>query len=321
MYYVYEWFILATGEIIYVGKGTRNRYKVRKHNKLFNELIKRFPCYSRIVKTFETEKEAFGFEFEYVNELKSKGQCVCNLVPGGIGGSTEWWTDDVRKQYSERNVMKSEEQRKRMSENNPMKNKAIAKRVNSQKRKAVIIGDVRYPSVKMACIALDTSSDIIANWCRKGINKNGLKCRYEGEEQVEFTGKRYNLGGCKGLTYKGKHYESPVDLATEMNWNVGKLYPWLKRGFDPDGNPIRYDDDKRELVFEKKSVTRPVIVNGMHYPSIMKASKELSVPYYLISEILLGKRKSTEYICKYDDQQPSRGNTDNSTPEGSTTNR
>ena len=35
MFYVYEWFIKETDEIIYVGKGCRNRYKVRKHNRFF----------------------------------------------------------------------------------------------------------------------------------------------------------------------------------------------------------------------------------------------------------------------------------------------
>jgi hypothetical protein len=55
MYYVYEWYIIGTNEVIYVGKGTRLRYKVKKHNKLFNEMIRRFPCESRIVKEFENE--------------------------------------------------------------------------------------------------------------------------------------------------------------------------------------------------------------------------------------------------------------------------
>lgn len=30
MFYVYEWFIVETGEIFYVGKGTGKRYQVKK---------------------------------------------------------------------------------------------------------------------------------------------------------------------------------------------------------------------------------------------------------------------------------------------------
>ena len=42
MFYVYEWFIVETNFVFYVGKGCRNRYKVRKHNKLFNYIINLF---------------------------------------------------------------------------------------------------------------------------------------------------------------------------------------------------------------------------------------------------------------------------------------
>jgi len=182
MYYVYEWFVVKTEEIIYVGKGTGNRYKIRKHNRLFDEMIKRFYCYSRVVKVFESEKEAFRFEFEYINELKAKGQCVCNINVGGAGGSTEWWSDEVREKYSEHNVMKSVRQRQRMSENNPMKNSEIAKRVKAKKQRAVIIGDYGYPSIKIACKALNKSYDTITRWCRNGVNQEGIKCRYANDE-------------------------------------------------------------------------------------------------------------------------------------------
>ena len=62
MFYVYEWYVVESGEIFYVGKGTRNRYKVRKHNKFFNDFITRYNCDSRIIKEFKTEKEAFEYE-------------------------------------------------------------------------------------------------------------------------------------------------------------------------------------------------------------------------------------------------------------------
>ena len=64
MFYVYEWFDVKSGEIIYVGKGTKRRYKVRKHNKLFNECIAKSECDSRIIAEFSTEEEAFLYEQE-----------------------------------------------------------------------------------------------------------------------------------------------------------------------------------------------------------------------------------------------------------------
>ena len=76
MFYVYEWFNIETQKVIYVGKGTGRRYKVRKHNRMFDDYIKRFPVDSRIVERFATEEEAFKFEYEYIFKLNENGQCV-----------------------------------------------------------------------------------------------------------------------------------------------------------------------------------------------------------------------------------------------------
>lgn len=326
MYYVYEWYIVETGEIIYVGKGTGNRYKVKKHNRLFDEMIKRFECESRIVKEFNVEKDAFDYEFEYINQLRDSGQCVCNIHSGGYGGTTSWWTDELRKRYSEYNVMKSKFQRERMSKNNPMKDKAISEKVNSKKRKAVIIGGCEYPSVKEACKEYNTSSNVIATWCRKGINPKGEKCRYKNSKQVEFTDKRYNKGGSCSVVYDGINYESVKDFASAIGIAENTANSWLKRGFNPLGIPCRYKDDEQSHVFvnrhiaRNKSKAKPVIVNGIMYSSVEKASNELHIAKTTIYAYLQGRRKGTKYICEYGNQQPSRGNTDNSTSEGSTTN-
>ena len=41
-YYVYEWYVIDTNEIFYVGKGSRNRYKYTDRNALFQEMIKKY---------------------------------------------------------------------------------------------------------------------------------------------------------------------------------------------------------------------------------------------------------------------------------------
>lgn len=87
MFYVYEWFIKNTNEIFYVGKGTNKRYKIKKHNKLFNYILENNDCESRIIKYFETEKEAFDYEYQRINELWSIGQCKANIYKGGMGGN------------------------------------------------------------------------------------------------------------------------------------------------------------------------------------------------------------------------------------------
>ena len=179
MYYVYEWFIKDTGEIIYVGKGTGRRYRVRKRNRFFDSMLERYDCESRIVESFQDEKDAFAYEFDRINELKSRGQCVCNIYRGGLGGTTKWRTEEKRKKYSIDNVMKSEAQRTRMSENNPMKDPTVSHRVAEKKSRPIIIGNTEYGSVKLASKAVGCSTDTIRRWCSNGINDKGDPCRYK----------------------------------------------------------------------------------------------------------------------------------------------
>ena len=304
MYYVYEWFIISTNEVIYVGKGTRNRYKVKKHNKFFNEMIKRFKCDSRIVKEFENEADAFAYEFERVRELKAKGECVCNIHEGGYGGTTEWWTDEERKKYSEKNVMKSELQRKRMSENNPMKNKEIAYKTNSQKRRPIIIGDIEYPSVKSVCEKYNVSISAIQGWCLNGHTPDGIICRYKDNENYsEYH--HINNGQPKAITYLGKHYASSAELAKAVGVSQTTASRWCRQGRDSKGNVCRYDDDTREFIDSSMQKNIPIIVNGVFYESKEKASKELGISTYILTQYLEHERNDNKIDCKYGNQQPS----------------
>ena len=324
MFYVYEWYIKDTNEIIYVGKGCRNRYKVRKHNKLFNEMIKRFDCDTRILKHFDNEKDAFDYEYQRVNELWAIGQSCCNIYKGGLGGTINWWTDEKRKWYSDNNVMKSEYQRKRMSTNNPMKNKEIALKVNEKNKKKVVINDIEYNSVLDVCKKYNVCYETVQKWCKKGTNPFGEKCRYYNEKQVEFVGKRYNIGSCKSVTYNGNHYESTLDLASALNIKKSTAYKWCQNGFDDNGNPCRYNNDTRDLVYKKyingEQLKKPIIVNGIYYPSKTDAERALNIKGGGLTPYINGTRKNKKYICEYVNQQPSHTNTDNSSVKGSTTN-
>lgn len=320
MFYVYEWYIVETDEVIYVGKGTRNRYKVRKHNKFFNEMLKRYKCESRIIKEFSTEKEAFSYEFDRVKELKAKGQCVCNIYEGGFGGTVNWWNDDRKEWYSDHNTMKSENQRKRMEVDNPMKNSDTAKKVNSKKKIPVIIGETQYESIKDASEKLNVSTSTITGWCIRGKTTDGTTCMYANERTVSYQHK--NDGQKRAVYYKGKRYESSTALGIEIGVAQTTASRWCRQGRDSFGNPCRYVDDTRKETdknIRQKSIS--VIVNGVWYPSKEHASRAIGLSSYEITQLLNGKKHSAQYICEYGNQQPSRGNVDNSTSEGSTTNR
>lgn len=258
MFYVYEWFIVKTGEIIYVGKGCRRRYKVTKHNKFFNEMIKRFECDSRIVKTFQNEKDAFLFEYERIKELKEKNQCVCNIYDGGCGGTTEWWTEDKKQWYSEHNVMKNEAQRKRMSANNPMKIKEIAKKTGLAKQRRVIINGIEYSGLIDASEKLNVASHTILLWCKRGYNTIGSPCRYADEQQKNYPISKITHPFAKSnkpVIIDGIRFETVKDGAKYIGVWSESLTRAIKHNRLCKGHICKYDNQKPSYTnFDNSSV-------------------------------------------------------------------
>ena len=111
MFYVYEWFIKATGEIFYVGKKKKKRYLVKKRNYIFNAILENEECDVRIIKTFEDESESFKYEEQRIQELWARGQAKANLHFGGNGGVSSAWTDEMKEKMSRENPMKDERQK------------------------------------------------------------------------------------------------------------------------------------------------------------------------------------------------------------------
>ena len=209
MFYVYEWFNVDTQEIFYVGKGTRKRKNsIAQRNKLFKEYYYNHNCDNRIVKYFELEEEAFKFEYERIIELKSKGQCFCNLDNGGKGGVNFVWTQEMRDYMSEYNPMKSEEQKQRMSKNNPMKNKDISKKVGEKHKRKVIINNILYNGLVDASKALNVAPTTIAYWCQSGYNSKGELCRYADEKQKDIYQHKDNS---QPILIDGKLFKSLIE--------------------------------------------------------------------------------------------------------------
>lgn len=262
MFYVYEWFIEETGEIIYVGKGCKNRYKTINKNKLFRELHKRFNCKSRIVQYYEIEKEAFEAEEKRIRELKEIGQAVCNIYEYGAGGVNAIWTDDKRKEWSENNPMKTPEQRNRMSENNPMKNPEIAARTNLHKRKSVIINGVTYEGVVIASKLTGHTSSSIIKWCNRGYDENGNPCRYANEPQKEYEFVARNPGGSKKVWVDDKLFPSRKKAAEYLGIWPDTVGRYIKRNKTYQGHVMRYDNQQPSHANTDKSSVEGSETNG-----------------------------------------------------------
>lgn len=62
-FYVYVWFIVSTGEIFYIGKGSGRRYKsLSSRSHRFMKVLEEHECSSRIVQFFDNEDDALSKE-------------------------------------------------------------------------------------------------------------------------------------------------------------------------------------------------------------------------------------------------------------------
>lgn len=317
MFYVYEWFIVETGEVIYVGKGTRNRYKAKKKNKFLNRLLETNNCDVRIVAYYSTEAESFEAEVRRISSLKTIGQAVCNKYVFKTGGVGYIWTDERRKQMSEHNPMKRESQRERMSKHNPMKDPEVVERVTSQKRKPIFIGEKTFSCQREAAERFEVATSTVLFWLKRGTARNGLKCGYVDitEENKQIAISKQELPD-ESIIYDGTEFESAIKVAEYVNKDKRTVIRWCKKGFSTDGTPCRFKGDKTEYIYQKPNKAHgmiPVTINGIYYESERAACDALKCDYRKLYQLIKGQYGQAN-------QQPSCGKSDNSTTEGSTTN-
>ena len=316
MFYVYEWFIVETGEIVYVGKGCGNRYKVRKHNPKFDALIAGTECESRIVAEFDSEEKAFAFEKSRIEELRKDGQCKCNINDGGFGGSAKWWTDEMRKKYSTENPMKQSTQRNRMKTNNPMRDHNTAEKVGQTKRKEIMIGKERYESLAEA---MKVYGARVAYWVKVGHAADARPCYYvaDGEKPVNI---RRNLGGAKRIIYDGVVYDCQRDVCKKFGFASSTLSKYAKRGYTDEGIECRFEAADRVQEFVPHTGCRPIIIDNVPYDSIKAASEITGLDLRGIKYALRHSGIYKGHNCEYANQQPILVKSGKSSEEGSTTN-
>jgi len=98
-FYVYIHYKLDTGEPFYVGKGTKDRDKVKwGRSKWWSNTANKHGYYSERVEYFKNESDAFTAEINLINELKSESIKLCNLTEGGEGASGMKHTDKTKEQ-------------------------------------------------------------------------------------------------------------------------------------------------------------------------------------------------------------------------------
>ena len=103
-FYVYEWYIVQTQEVFYVGKGKNNRWKsLQSRNKFFIDMYNSHECDTRIVYDKLTETEAFAKEKELIKYYRENTKFrLTNQTDGGEGTAGRKFTPEELIGHSKR---------------------------------------------------------------------------------------------------------------------------------------------------------------------------------------------------------------------------
>ena len=189
-------------------------------------MIQKYKCESRIIKYFQNQKDAFDYQVKRIEQLKQVGLCKCNIHSGGAGGSSQYWTEKLREEYSINNPMKDPIQKERMSVYNPMKNKEVVQKVAQKKSKKIIINGIEYPSIKAVKEKYNISYDTVISWCKKGINPYGEQCRYADSKQATIN-KKINKNA-RPIIVNGIRYNSCKEASEKLSIGKSTLYTYLR---------------------------------------------------------------------------------------------
>ncbi len=338
LFYVYEYYIISTNTVFYVGKGTGNRYKsIWNRTDSFKKIIEEHPRdYNvRIVKYFKDENDAFSFENELITFYRDEKKInLCNKDYGGLGGVAGVWTEEKREYQSIHNPMKAEEQRERMRLNNPSFkretwiNKAI--RNNS----IIYFYNKEYYTVKEFCQTWDIStSTFFENW-KENLNKiqewiptpQNSEGPFTEEEKLLITKKliqdtwskkpKYERG--KSIKLFNVEYSSIQQASDTLKIGRDTILRWKDREEEIMNSFPEINGIKREITEEEKnkislsskkrkdshnSLKKHIIIDNIEYSCADEASKKLNIN----ANTIRSRCKSSNFPNYYflDNQQPS----------------
>ena len=121
-YYVYEWYVVETNEVFYVGKGTGDRCKDHKRrNKMFLDFYNTHDCNYRIIKNNLNEKEAFDYEKKLIAYYREQtNHRLSNVEDGGYSDTPyRHYTEEQKEEWKRKSSL-SKKGIINQKENNPM---------------------------------------------------------------------------------------------------------------------------------------------------------------------------------------------------------
>lgn len=318
-YYVYVWYYKDTEQVFYVGKGTGKRFRTRKRNNAFNEIVENNDCDCKIIKNNLTEQQAFELEIETIASYRSKGIELINVLDGGcnppslsgIPKSEEWkrkCVASIKKFYEEHPERREKASRDFKEFLQTEKGKEFRRRSNLAKQSK----EYRLKQ-SIKCKKANNSPEYLKK------QKEIAKKMWESEDyrKAHCGSNNHRSQRVKQFDLYGnfiKEYETITQASIETGVNISKISAVCKGKRNTSGGYIWEYATSKVLVNRRKteakyngSCSKPIMQydkNGIflkEYPSISEAVRENNYNdrTNIISN-LKGKTKTAYgYVWKY----------------------
>ena len=100
-------------------------------------------------------------------------------------------------------------------------------------------------------------------------------------------------------------YDGEIDASKQIGVATNTILKWCKRGYDTNGNPCRYYNEKQKEFNFKISCSKKVMIDNKIFNSVKDGANYIGVWSETLIRAIKNNRKCKGHTCKYVNQQPS----------------
>lgn len=228
VYYVYIWYIVDTGEVFYVGKGKKDRYKqLSSRNKFFIDMYNSHQCDVKKIYENLTEEEAFEKEVETIKWYRENTDYrLTNQTDGGEGSSGWEPTQEFKNKQSKIHIeqWKNEEFRGRMLSIRRDENGVYKSQEFREKISKIVTGE-NNPNYNHKWS--DEMKESLSKYKKENYqyfnennpNAKSIICIETGEvfQCIKFAMDKYNIKTHSSISVA---LNNPIRTAGDMHWAI-----------------------------------------------------------------------------------------------------
>lgn len=177
-FYIYQHSIPDTGEVFYLGKGTRRRAWTRHGRNIFwHNVVKKHGVVTTIVADRLSEREALELEVKLLSKFKAVGLCKTNLTLGGEGISGYHHAEFAKQKISARHKGKVTSHATKLKQREAMVSRFSGEKHPMARKVIDLRTGTIYETVKEASLVVGVKYKTFHQWIN-GQRSNKTSFRY-----------------------------------------------------------------------------------------------------------------------------------------------